>query len=457
MSARAAPNNRPWQITRFLLSLLTVILTAYLMVTTLMRYFSVSEVSLPNVLGLSAEEAILTLENLGFKVKSYSQIVSGVPVNSITAQSPEAGAVVRQGRSISLGINSSGEIEVPLLINSTQEQAKIILAALGLELGEVSFTFSDIPQGQVISQVPEQTTKVTLNTKVSAVISRGPNVPTVAIPEVRGLNIDSAIQRLKSLGFTNIDTVPSSISSDKPQTVTQQSPPAKESVPSSTRITLGYSLSSSIVIAVPNLVGSTLQNAQATLQAVGLMLGPVSYVTDPAKPAGISTYAPSRYTVYGAPILVEYNGYEPIPAPASPPASSPPQTPTPQPQPTPNQPATSQPVPSQPVPSQPVPSQPAPETVQSPPATPPAPVTPTVSSDGSRDLPFVFDPKQQGIAALMEQSYNLRLEVQDDRGQRELFNRMMSAGEGVNASYKVYGEAQVQAFINDILYQAWSY
>ena len=56
----------------------------------------------------------------------------------------------------------------------------------------------------------------------------------------------------------------------------------------------------------------------------------------------------------------------------------------------------------------------------------------------------------------MEKSYNLRLEVQDDQGTRELFNRTMSAGEPVTASYKVYGQAQLQIYINDILYHAYT-
>ncbi len=442
MSARAAPSGRPWQVLRFLSSLLVIGLTSYLIVTTTISHFSVKEVSLPNVSGLAIEEATATLENLGFYVKTYVQIVSGAPVNSVTAQSPEPGAVVRQGRSISLGVNSSGEIEVPLLIGSTQEQAKTILTALGLELGEVSYIYSDIPQGQVISQIPEQTTRVSLNTKVSTVISRGPNVPTVTLPEVRGLGIDAAIQRLKSLGFTKIDTVPSSVSSDKPQTVTQQTPPSGESVPTSTRITLGYSLSSSVVAQVPNLVGQTLQNAQAILQSAGLTLGrTVSYVTDPAKPGGITTYAPSRYTVYGAPIMVEYNGYEPIPSPTPAPQPNPTPVPTPTPTPTPTPAPAPQPTPS-------------PEPIETP-TTPTAP-TPTVSSDGSRDHSFTFDPSIIGISDLIEKSYNLRLKVQDDQGQRELFNRTMSAGESLKASYPIYGQAQLEIYINDILYQAYS-
>jgi hypothetical protein len=191
-------------------------------------------------------------------------------------------------------------------------------------------------------------------------------------------------------------------------------------------------------VQVPNLVGNTLENAQALLQVAGLTLGPVSYVTDPAKPGGITTYSPSRYTVRGAPVLVEYNGYEPIPSPTTPMLAPTLATPSPT------------PGPATPAPD--VQTTPEPEVTPNTPVTP----TPTASSDGSRDLPFSFDPGIIGISALMEKSYNLRLEVQDDRGQRELFGRTMAAGEPLMATYKVYGPAQLQIYINDILYQAYS-
>jgi beta-lactam-binding protein with PASTA domain len=445
---------------RFLLSIATIALTGYLIFTTITNYFSVDEVTLPDVSGMDIEEATRTLESLGFKVKTYSQLVSGAPGNSVTAQSPSAGAVVRQGRQLSLGVNASGDIVVPLIIGSTQEQAKTILNAVGLELGEVSYAFSEIPNGQVLSQAPEQTSKVSLNTKVSVVISRGPNVPMVTLPEVRGLNIDAAKQRLRSLGFASIDTVPSSISSDKPQTVTQQSPKAGEAVPTSTRITLGYSLSSSIVAQVPNLIGSTLKNAQALLNASGLVLGPVNYVTDPAQPGGVVTYAPSKYTLYGTPVMVTFNGYEPIPPQGTP---SPPLNATPTTQPTPTSTAapTPNPAPAPTLPDQSASAQSA-STQSAPVQTSPAapletPPPASTTSDSSRDLPFDFDPKSIGISALLEKPYKLRMEVEDERGKRELFNRSMGAGESVSASYKVYGVAQVQVYINDILYQSWSY
>ena len=442
MATRVATSNRPWHIMRLLACLLMVLFTGYLIVTTMMRYFSVSEISLPDVRGMSSEDALATLEGLGFNPKTYSQIVSGEPLNTVTAQSPEAGAVVRQGRSISLGINSSGDIVVPLLTGSTQEQAKNILAALGLELGEVSYAFSDIPQDQVLSQVPQQSMLVTPNTKVAVVVSRGPNVPMVAMPEVRGLGIEAAQQRLKSLGFSIVDAIPSSVSSDRPQTVTQQSPGAKEMVTTSTRITLGYSLSSSVVVQVPSLVGSTLQNAQTTLQSVGLTLGPVSYINDPAKPAGISTYAPSRYTVYGAPIIVEFNGFEPIPTPGVVATLLPTPSPTPSPAQSVQVTLTPQETPAQV-------ENPVEDIVQTPP--------PITSNDGSRELPFSFDPKDQGISALLEKPYNLRLVVEDDQGERDLYIRTVPAGEAVVATFKVYGQAQLKEYINDILFQGWSF
>jgi hypothetical protein len=56
----------------------------------------------------------------------------------------------------------------------------------------------------------------------------------------------------------------------------------------------------------------------------------------------------------------------------------------------------------------------------------------------------------------MQQDYNLRLAVTDEQGERELLNRKIPAGQAITASFKVYGEATLQTYINDVLFMAWN-
>jgi beta-lactam-binding protein with PASTA domain len=425
-----------------MLSLLVIAGTVFVGLRVLSQYFAISEVPLPNLVGMSSEEAQQTLSELGLSAKIYPSIVADKPINTVTSQSPRAGVVVREGRSISLDVNTPTNVAVPSLVGSTEEQSRNILQQLNLELGTVTYEFSnDIPEGQILSQNPPPNTEVSVQSNVSITVSRGSDVPKVTMPDVRGQNIQSAKSRLQAMGFA-VDDIPSSVTNDAGQTVTQQSPAPGQSVTTSTRVTLGYSLSSSIVRQVPNLMGMTLANAQVTLQNAGLVIGPVSFINDPAQVGGIVEYKPKNYTLAGAPVQLTFNGFEAIP-------QALPQTPGTQTPPAATQPAQTQPavVPQGPPQGAEVPAASAPTSVP----------TATANPDGSREVPFAFDPGQWGISQLMEQNYNLRVTVDDEQGEkRELLNRTVSAGQPVSASLKIYGQATIQIYINELLFSAYN-
>lgn len=449
MATRSSPTptRRPWQIVRLFLSLLVIAGTVFLGLRVLSRYFVISDVPLPNLVGMTSEEAQQTLQQLGLTVKVYPSIVADAPVNTVTSQSPRAGFVVREGRSISIDVNTPMNIAVPSLVGSTEEQARNVLQQLTLELGTVTYEFSnDIPEGQILSQNPPPNTEVPVQSTVSIAVSRGSNIPKISMPDVRGQNIDAAKSRLQGMGFT-VDTIPSSVANGSGQTVTQQSPAAGQSVTTSTRVTLGYSLSSQIIRQVPNLMGMTLANAQVTLQNAGLIFGPVSFINDPAQASGIVAYEPKTYTLAGSPIRMTVNGYEPIPP------TTLPSTPTPQ---TPQTPSQSPQTPPTVVPQGPPSGADIPAGTTPTSSTPTSP-TPTASPDGSREVTFNFDPAPWGISQLMEQEYKLRVTVTDTQGEgRELLNSTVSPGQAVNATLKVYGEATIQIYINELLFSAYN-
>jgi beta-lactam-binding protein with PASTA domain len=441
------PKRRPWQVVRFMVSLIVIVLIVFLSLRVLARYVAVSEVTLPNLVGLSSEEAEQTLEQLGLTAQVYPSIVATAAINTITAQSPQAGFVVREGRSVSLGVNTPTNVDVPSLVASTEAQARAVLQQLNLELGEITYNFSDLPERQILSQVPSEGTSVAVPSAVSIVVSRGTDVPKITMPDMRGQNIEAAKSRLRTMGLTQVDSVPSSVTNDAGQTVTQQSPMAGQTITISTRVTLGYSLSSQTIRQVPNLKGLSLASAQVALRNAGLTIGSVSYINppDPAQGAGIVSYQPSTYTLPGAPVKLVFNGYESMPAqPLAQQLSGQTQTlplsgqTTPQPT---NQAASV------------VPQGPPPGAEIQRPTIP----TPVNNPDGSREVPFSFDPTFIGTSQVMNQNYKLRVTVTDDQGEeRELLNRTVSAGQAVTASLKVYGEATIQTYINDILYGAYN-
>ena len=441
-----------------ILALLLITGLALLLLFALPSYLSVSEVELPDVVGLDISAAEAQLGDMGLGVITYTDTVREAQINAVTAQTPTAGALVRRGRNVALGVNIPDiDVDVPRLIGNTEAQANTILGSIGLELGEINYAFSDRPEGEIVSQLPTAGITLATGERINVTVSRGQELAKVIMPEVRGLSVEEAKRRLAGVGLRNVEPRAASVSFDRPNVVVAQLPMPGQALSPSTRTVLGFSLPASQVVPVPSLVGIPLSQAQASLYAAGLSLGAVTYITDPAQPPGIITYAPSSYTVRGAPIQMTVNRAglsEPItnlsttpqPVQVGPPVQ--PQTPV-------TSTVTTSPQPVEQV---------QPTVVQQPTSssqvlqTPlePSSTTSAVPADGARIIPFNFDPSNLGMAMLLQQEYKLRLEVADERGERIILERVVPAGQAVSTNISVYGSALLQTYINDILFQAWN-
>jgi hypothetical protein len=73
-----------------------------------------------------------------------------------------------------------------------------------------------------------------------------------------------------------------------------------------------------------------------------------------------------------------------------------------------------------------------------------------------RVIPFTFDPKNWGIPELLEQPYDLKITILDESGESSPVRQKMLAGEALETTLSVYGEATVSIFINDALFSAYN-
>ena len=437
---------------------------------------------MPDLVGADKDAAAAQLTEMGLEPVTFSEVVASASVNTVTSQSPRPGATVREGRSVSLGVNPpAASVALSSLSELSEGEARVALNELGLELGEVTYTFNDAPEGQIIAQTPEQDVALAAGATVDIEVSRGPDVAKVAVPQVRGLNVDAAKRRLRSSGFTNIDTTATSVSFDRPLTVTNQVPTPGEAVPVSTQIMLQYSLSTSTVVRVPNLAGLPLDRAQTLLRSTGLALGPVSYVNDPEQPGGIVGYRPNSTTLSGAPVELTINSSGVPDESAFSPFSNAPDT-TFAVEPDVLDGASNDTLSTSPgldsagsanatgnstsdVNSGSTGNVTDSDTLSSSPDS-----TPTLSPNGgsplgqvpgatsnARTLPFTFDPTNLGMGSLANRDYKLALKVIDDEGERTIFEEVVPPGGIVSTNVTVYGEnAMLQTYLNDILFQAWN-
>jgi serine/threonine-protein kinase len=100
-------------------------------------------------------------------------------------------------KNVSQGIK---QVSVPSVVGQTIEQATAALESAGFTVGSPVFEFSDEPENTVIGQSPAAGTLQRPGATVTLTASKGPEQTTV--PDVEGLDVDSARATLRTAGFT---------------------------------------------------------------------------------------------------------------------------------------------------------------------------------------------------------------------------------------------------------------
>ncbi len=135
-------------------------------------------VELPDVTGLEEDDAIRELEELGFTVKVNEMGTIDVPKGRVAEQIPEGNSEVEEGSNVSIYV-STGEAEtekttVPYVIGFTEEDAKAEIEASSLQY-DTNYKNSDtVAEGNVISQSLSQGQEVDAGTRLTIVVSNGP-------------------------------------------------------------------------------------------------------------------------------------------------------------------------------------------------------------------------------------------------------------------------------------------
>lgn len=414
-----------------------------LAVTAVLRYLRVEEIRLPDLAGMPYAEAAALLRNQNLVPVSYPENVQGVPVEVVTSQTPPAGSVVRQGRNVAIGVNRPPEASrAPVLVGLLADQAISTARAVNLRLESVDYAHSSQPAGRVIEQQPEPGERVGPEEGVTIVVSRGPRLAQIAMPDLVGVPVERARRQLLEMGLRSVQVMASGVSFEAPGMVASQDPPAGSEIAISTPVLLGYRLSAREVVPVPDVVGRNAELAERMLRAAGLQVGEVQYLEDPATPSGTVVQAsPSSYTLRGSPVVLTLNArqgsFDDLGA-EDPfdfgfgsndreddfgPGGL--------------------------------------DREGSDDRTRTADDREELASDGGeipvsgRRVSVTFDPANLGVRSLLERDYDLRLVVQDDNGERTVIDRRVGAGESVSAVVLVEGDAMLQTYINGVFFQAW--
>jgi beta-lactam-binding protein with PASTA domain len=163
---------------------------------------SPAAVEVPGVVGLSASDAVVAIRDAGLEAVIHL-VVSSTPAGTVLRQSPAEGASAPRGSSIRLEVAKSRptppvRIDVPEVVGGNVAEARRQLRSLGLTVTVVQVRSGE-PAGTVVRQSPHAGAELRKGAAVRLAVSTGPQ--TVDVPDVTGLDEDSARSELEGAGF----------------------------------------------------------------------------------------------------------------------------------------------------------------------------------------------------------------------------------------------------------------
>ncbi len=158
-----------------------------------------SRTIVPSLEGLTVERATVLLQDEGLILGQITPENSERPEGTVISQSPNTGVEVTPGQIVNVTISAGvSRVTVPRLIGLISvDDARRVLADVGLRLGPVTEADSEQNAGVVLGSNPPEGTAVEAGTQVALTVSSGLKV----VPQVVGLTEAQAITDLTNLGF----------------------------------------------------------------------------------------------------------------------------------------------------------------------------------------------------------------------------------------------------------------
>ena len=256
--------------TRNLIILLVVLLVALAIIAFfLLRSVGVfgSNVTVPNVVGLSASQATQTLRNDHLTVGSSTTQSSRATKGNVLSTNPKAGASVAKNSAVNLVV--SGGPNIPTVVVPSVQGKQLTQAIQALQAANLGYTIKNVssnqPEGTVLNQNPAAGTKILETRKVQLTVSMQTSVST---PSVIGHSPASAGGILTQAGLT-VGSQSTACSSQPSGVVSAQNPGAGVNVQPGTSVNLV--VSSGSCVSVPGVVGQSQNAATAAITGAGLV------------------------------------------------------------------------------------------------------------------------------------------------------------------------------------------
>lgn len=197
-----------------------------------------------DLVGVTQDRATSFLMGQGLKTLVREEASDDYPTGYVIRTEPAAGDELSDGQTVKLYISTGpakATAKMPNVLNYEKDMALQVLEQIGFNNVSISMVSSDkVLKGYVVTQSEAADTILNVTTHITLEISEGPVIASAKMPDVLGLDMDTAIQVLKTKGFQNVETY--TIDSSQPANqVVRQSEDPEAVVALSKNIVLGVS------------------------------------------------------------------------------------------------------------------------------------------------------------------------------------------------------------------------
>ena len=160
-------------------------------------------VNVPDVSNKPIAEARSELQAAGFTIGTETEVYNpDVEAGNVVSTDPAAGVQAAKGSSVNITISKGTEqVTVPDLRGMSADEAQRVLASYGLNGQQGDTVFSDdVEENRVAQQDAAAGTTAYKGDTITFHLSKGPE--TASVPNVQGLDFETARDRLEAAGFT---------------------------------------------------------------------------------------------------------------------------------------------------------------------------------------------------------------------------------------------------------------
>jgi serine/threonine-protein kinase len=199
-------------------------LSAYM---TVRRSVSGRDVEVPDLSGLTAEDALAVLKKNGLLLEEAAQRNDeSVEVGRILAQDPPPGTAIKPQRKVKVVVSLGNKVNsIPELRGGAARKAQITLQQQGMKLGDQVYVYSRrVEENMVIAQDPLPESAGLRDAKVALLVSRGTPPRSYVMPDLKGRGETEVLAFLARAGVRVAPLLREPAGGAVPGTVTAQDP-----------------------------------------------------------------------------------------------------------------------------------------------------------------------------------------------------------------------------------------